>query len=338
MDVETYRSWDEEKWLSWLRSTPEAERTAVKEAVGAAEREEGWGTWPAFASASYAFSDESWTGKAKHTLESIRSDYAEERAEIASRYPERNGRRVNDPDENGPEMDPSRPDYGREIEPRRAAPKVEGKVLTEFEVEEMAKVLGRKFEASDVTPDLRATAADWVRRYNPNAESWCASFIGDLKKKASRGLTDGQVKGVLNCMAAEVRGARRIVEQQRPVAPAPVAKAPAAPARPITDGMYLHEGKVVRVQKAVHGSGELYAKVLIPPTPEEKEAGGRARFEYVRGLVRQLKAEERMDLAQAVEYGQLYGCCIRCGAILTDEDSIEAAMGPICRGKIEEAF
>jgi hypothetical protein len=89
-------------------------------------------------------------------------------------------------------------------------------------------------------------------------------------------------------------------------------------------GIYLHDGVVCKVQRAVHGSGNMYAKVLDTTT---------AKFEYATGLVTKIKAEERMTLEQAKEFGAIYGVCCNCGATLTDERSIEAGIGPICAKK-----
>ena len=98
-------------------------------------------------------------------------------------------------------------------------------------------------------------------------------------------------------------------------------KAPAAaPAAEVTEGIYrTAAGKVFKVQKAVHGSGNLYAKELIDGS-----------FEYAPGAIRKLRVEDKMTLAEAQEYGRLYGVCIVCGRTLTDESSIEAGIGPIC--------
>jgi hypothetical protein len=118
----------------------------------------------------------------------------------------------------------------------------------------------------------------------------------------------------------------------KPARQAPTTRA-AAPA--ITDGMYLKDGVVYKVQVAVHGSGNLYAKRL--EVEEALDADGqtvaRGRFEYAPGVIRDLRPEHRMTLEQAKQFGALYGVCCRCGRTLTNEDSIEAAMGPICRGK-----
>ena len=89
-------------------------------------------------------------------------------------------------------------------------------------------------------------------------------------------------------------------------------------------GIYFCDGIVVKVQKAVHGSGHMYAKALDPET---------GRFEYHTGLIRKLDASMKMTLEQATQYGALYGVCCNCGRTLTDENSIEAGIGPVCAKK-----
>jgi len=97
----------------------------------------------------------------------------------------------------------------------------------------------------------------------------------------------------------------------------------------LEDGMYVLDGVIYKVQHAVHGSGRQYAKRLVPNSP-----GERASFEYAPGMVRKLRPEHRMSLDQAKEFGALYGTCCQCGRVLTNEDSIEAGIGPICASKL----
>jgi hypothetical protein len=99
----------------------------------------------------------------------------------------------------------------------------------------------------------------------------------------------------------------------------------AAPAAQVTeDGMYQDpEGVIYKVQIAKQGSGNLYAKRLIV---EE----GQGHFEYAAGAIRIIKPEWKMTLEQAAEFGSLYGVCCKCGAALTDEESIARGIGPIC--------
>jgi hypothetical protein len=108
--------------------------------------------------------------------------------------------------------------------------------------------------------------------------------------------------------------------------------------KPVTeDGMYRDpNGTIFKVQVAVHGSGHLYAKQMVElDTPVEMKRGTRTHeFVYVSGAIRTLTAGMRMTLAEAKEFGALYGTCCRCGLLLTDEGSIAAGIGPICANKV----
>lgn len=103
---------------------------------------------------------------------------------------------------------------------------------------------------------------------------------------------------------------------------------PMRPAQPHTqriqvdEGMYRRDGVIYKVQRAIHGSGHLYAKRL-----------DEGSFEFASGAVSMLRPEDKMTLEQAREYGVLYGTCCVCGRTLTNEESIEAGIGPVCAGK-----
>ena len=107
-------------------------------------------------------------------------------------------------------------------------------------------------------------------------------------------------------------------------------KAKVGPAPELESGMYVKDGTIYKVQRAVHGSGHMYAKRLVDPT----HPGEKATFEYESGAIRTLTPADRMTLAQAKEYGAIYGVCCVCGATLTNEVSIEAGIGPVCGGRI----
>lgn len=123
------------------------------------------------------------------------------------------------------------------------------------------------------------------------------------------------------------------------VAPAAAGKAPARHNAPEVeaDGMYRHPetGDIYKVQIAHHGSGKLYAKILVKLDEPEIKRGKEAHYEFVmaRGAIMTLKPEWRLTREDAAEFGHLYGCCIRCGAVLTDEASIERGIGPDCAKK-----
>jgi hypothetical protein len=96
-----------------------------------------------------------------------------------------------------------------------------------------------------------------------------------------------------------------------------------------TEGMHKVGDEIFKVQKAVHGSGHLYCKRLVPG----EGFGAKATFVYAPGMMKQLSAATKMSLEEAKAFGALYGTCCVCGRTLTDEKSIAAGIGPVCAGK-----
>lgn len=180
--------------------------------------------------------------------------------------------------------------------------------------EEVAALIREKFSAtkltdSDMTDGLRLFANEWISNYEGDF-----SFLLDMSTR--RSLSVGQQRGILNCIRSEVLRAKN-------TGGAPEAK------RIVEDGMYqTPDGTILKVQIAHHGSGNLYAKQLFI-NPETKKA----TFRYAAGALRELTPEMRMTLEQAKAFGRLYGVCCKCGAILTDEQSIADGIGPICGSK-----
>lgn len=109
------------------------------------------------------------------------------------------------------------------------------------------------------------------------------------------------------------------------------------------EGMHRLDGVIYKVQRAVHGSGRLYAKELVTT---DTTCGGcetcdgedlclrtDVRFEYASGMIRRLSEATRLTLEEAKAFGALYGACCVCGKTLTNEDSIEAGIGPVCASR-----
>jgi hypothetical protein len=102
------------------------------------------------------------------------------------------------------------------------------------------------------------------------------------------------------------------------------------------------KGLVFSVKIAVHGSGNLVARQLIIPDPGKTSADGdpegmgeaRPYWDYL-GLARNyLPADAKlMTLEEAEAFGKLYGVCCDCGTVLTNPESIERGIGPVCAGK-----
>jgi hypothetical protein len=101
------------------------------------------------------------------------------------------------------------------------------------------------------------------------------------------------------------------------------------PADKAPEGMHKIGDEIFKVQKAVHGSGHLYAKRLVAG----EGYGSKARFVYAPGVLKVLTTDTLMTLDEAKAWGALYGTCCVCGRTLTNEDSIEAGIGPVCAGK-----
>ena len=90
---------------------------------------------------------------------------------------------------------------------------------------------------------------------------------------------------------------------------------------PAPAGLHVLDGEVYRVVVS-RGSGRPYALWLVEST------GG---FEYAPGAVRHLSEDTMMTLEEARDYGVRHGVCAACGRTLTNPESIEYGIGPVCR-------
>lgn len=99
----------------------------------------------------------------------------------------------------------------------------------------------------------------------------------------------------------------------------------------IEDGFYyvMDQDRQVKIYKVLRSqAGNQYAKVLDP-------SEGESAFGYEPGGIQVVREQGKpLTLEQAKEFGQLYGICIMCGRTLTNEESIEAGIGPICATKL----
>ena len=86
----------------------------------------------------------------------------------------------------------------------------------------------------------------------------------------------------------------------------------------VEPGYYTRDGLVYVV---VHNKAKtnVYAKRMNLAT---------GRWEYAAGAVQGLV--ERLTVEQAAELGHLHGRCVLCGAELSDPESVERGIGPVC--------
>ena len=145
-------------------------------------------------------------------------------------------------------------------------------------------------------------------------------FLNDLKARivSSPSLSERQVQAVLKCAAKEAPTTSHFAQD-------PGFKIVAHTTK---DGFYKKGETIFKVQFAVHGSGNLYAKKLIV------SQFGHATWEYAPGAITTLYEDDRLTLEAAQVFGRLYGVCGVCGRTLTDEGSIAAGIGPVCASRL----
>lgn len=132
--------------------------------------------------------------------------------------------------------------------------------------------------------------------------------------------------GLLKTEAAAVKAAVRGAQAERRVVQEAVAVV-----APLTPGAYQRDDQTIMVYPARSGE-HLLAKSLHASTDEET---GRITTwsTYLGSAARFVTAEMRMTEAQAAAWGHKVGVCCCCGRLLSNPESVELGIGPICRGK-----
>jgi hypothetical protein len=87
------------------------------------------------------------------------------------------------------------------------------------------------------------------------------------------------------------------------------------------DRLYERDGEIYRT--VLSGAGNLYAKIWTDDG-----------WDYAAGAIRDLRPEHRMTVERAEELSVRFGRCIRCGRVLTAEESVARGIGPVCASKI----
>lgn len=141
------------------------------------------------------------------------------------------------------------------------------------------------------------------------------------------GMTKAQASKSISAMLDTNKSMKLQVQATRPAQAAVTALEP---------GMYRVDGNIYKVQKARNGA-HMYAKLLtLIDTGSTKDDGSivyRGSFEFAPGMMRVLRAEHRMTLAQAQEFGSNYSTCCNCGRTLSAAQSVAEGIGPICSSR-----
>lgn len=90
-----------------------------------------------------------------------------------------------------------------------------------------------------------------------------------------------------------------------------------APVSDLVEGIYFAQGEVYKAKKS--GAGRIYALKLVGSS-----------WSYDPSHVRGLAIENLITLEQASEFGIRTGVCAICGIPLTNLDSLERGIGPVC--------
>jgi hypothetical protein len=90
------------------------------------------------------------------------------------------------------------------------------------------------------------------------------------------------------------------------------------PAHPVTEPGVYYDGE--SYYKVVWNQAQtaLYAKVWD------------AEWVYAPGAIKSLYAEQKVTAEQAARFGKLWGSCVFCSRLLTDERSVSVGYGPVC--------
>lgn len=94
------------------------------------------------------------------------------------------------------------------------------------------------------------------------------------------------------------------------------------------EGFYIMDGSVYRVVRS-KSSGKPYGKVL-----KISESTSKGSWEYAPGVIGKLAEARVLTVEIAKRMGAQYGICMVCGATLTDPESVDRGIGPICANKI----
>lgn len=122
-------------------------------------------------------------------------------------------------------------------------------------------------------------------------------------------MTPKQASSVIDFMLGSLRTARQTSRR--------------AATAELEPGLYSRDGLTIKVQRSA--TGNLYGKVLDETT---------GKYEYAAGSLRGVTAADRMTLEVAAEITRRIGRCCVCSRTLSNPDSIDAGIGPVCAGKL----
>ena len=169
-----------------------------------------------------------------------------------------------------------------------------------------------KFVDEDVTVHLHRVGLTYLANYAGSFD-----YLRDLQTRNPDRLSIGQIRGVLNCIRAEVlrEGQSKLSDESLPV----------------SSGRYaIYIGDKLRffhVNSPAEGkwAGYIFIKEFVGGGEEFSIRNREARNQILGAIANDPDALAR--------YGQELGICGICGRELTDEVSRATGIGPVCRNK-----
>ncbi len=169
-----------------------------------------------------------------------------------------------------------------------------------------------KFVDEDVTSTLHEAGIAYLATYDGTF-----NYLVDLKRRNPANLSVGQVRGILNCIRAEVLRAQ---------------DAGAGDQLMVTDGRYAllmtDKLRFFRVNTPTEGRWAKFTFV------NEVFGGGNKVAIRNRDFRNEVLTAIANDPDALARYGQELGECGVCGRELTDEVSRSIGIGPVCREKL----
>ena len=210
---------------------------------------------------------------------------------------------------------------------------------------------GRKFDVADVTNDLasaaRTVALNWTA---PKANHWATTYMTDMKFRAmtKKGMSVGQVKGVLNVVRAEATPKAPKVEVVTVLNPAPalnVSKVRTARFRVVPDDgqsiairlsiptQWTDAPKGTRKLSVRQADGWLTVGKVTPGGEVQvfKKAGPALEIRVRQALF--ILANADNDLVYILDYAMEGNSCGFCGLDLDTAESLSVGYGPQCAKK-----
>lgn len=99
-----------------------------------------------------------------------------------------------------------------------------------------------------------------------------------------------------------------------------------------TPGYYINSDDEVYVVVENRAKTHTYAKRLV--ASQTVDGKTKVRWDYAPGAGHRLAASAPMTLEDAARLGHLHGACIVCCRPLTDPESVQRGIGPVCAAKI----